>query len=123
MSWIRFWRAIAIATIGELKTLIRDTAKNDSFDFTPTAIGPILAQAGNWRQSWTEMFKSLLSMAKAAKGCKKDKKNAKGSYASVRFPDNSEEYMVIFFAPPCPPKTARFLIYDFKIVRSKLRNK
>jgi len=36
---------MTIMTVDELKTLIRNTSKNDIFDFTPTALAPILALA------------------------------------------------------------------------------
>jgi len=105
-------------TVGELKSLIRNTSKNDIFDFTPTAIGPILGLVESWQKDWTELFKKLLWRIKAGKSCKKDKGNKNGMYMSLPFSTDNKKFMVIFYDPPCPSKTERYLIYDFKIVKN-----
>lgn len=108
-------------TVDELKTLIRNTSKNDIFDFTPTALAPILALAESWQQEWTEIFKTILKRIKTGKDSKKDKNVKNGMYIPLPFPKNNKEFMVVFFTPLCLPETKRFLIYDFKIAKKELK--
>jgi len=104
-------------TAGELKELIRNTSKNDIFDFTTTATGPILNLVESWQQDWTELFKKLLERIKTGKSYKKDNHNENGMYMSLPFPKNNQEFMVIFYTSS-PNNPARFLIYDFKIINN-----
>jgi len=104
-------------TVDELKELIRNTSKNDIFNFTPTAISPILNLVENWQQDWTGLFKKLLERIKTGKGFKKDSHNKNGMYMSLPFPKNNQEFMVIFYTSYLAEPT-RFLIYDFKIINN-----
>ena len=119
MNWIIFLWTITAVTVNELETLIRDTSKNDIFDFTTTAITPILALAKDWQQNWTEMFKKILERVKTEKGYNKDKGPKNGTYTSLPFPEKNKEFMVIFFIPADLRETKRFLVYDFKIAEKK----
>jgi len=114
-----FLRVIAIVTVDDLKALIRNAVKNDIFDFTTTAITPILALAESWQPDWTELFKKLLRRIKAGKGCKKDESYNNGMYVALPFSMKNREFMVIFYTPQCLHGTKRFLIYGFRIVKTK----
>jgi len=119
MRWINFLRVIATVTVIELKTLLRNTSKNDIFDFAASALAPILNTTENWQETWVIMFKKLLARIKTGKGYEKDKAFENGMYVSLPFPETNMTAMVIFFIPSQMSKTGRFLIYDFKIVTGK----
>jgi len=104
-------------TVDKLKDFIRNIAKNNIFDFTPTAVEPILKSAGNWQQDRMELFNKILKRIKTGKGYKKDSHNKNGMYMPLPFPENNQEFMVVFYTSN-PAKPERFLIYDFKIVNN-----
>ena len=103
-------------TLDNLETLIRNTITNDIFDFTVTAIEPMLDLAEDWQQDWTIIFQQILKRIKAGK-YSPDYKNANGKYALL--PINKKEFMVIFFKLPQPHQNERYLIYDFRIHKKK----
>jgi len=103
-------------TLDGLKALIRNTTRNDNFDFAITAIEPILGLAGSWKQDWTTIFQQILKRIKAGK-YSPDSKNANGKYALL--PITKKEFMVIFFKLPQPHQKKRYLIYDFRIYKKK----
>jgi len=117
MNWIMFWRVTAIMTVDKLKDLIRNTAKNNIFDFSPSAVGQILKSSENWQQDWTELFNKILKRIKTGKDYKKDSHNKDGMYMPLPFPENNQEFMVVFYTSN-PIKPERLLIYDFKIINN-----
>ena len=98
-------------TLGQVKDFIRNVQKNDKFDFSVTAIGPILALADSWQENWTTIFKRILARINKGEGYN-DARNKNGKYMTL--PINNKESMVIFFGPP---QASRYLIYGFKIIK------
>ena len=96
-----------------LKDFIKDTRKNDCFDFSPAAIGAILKLAERWQEKWTTVFKRILIRIKTGRWLD-DAENADGKY--VPLPISDKEDMAVFFKPS---QGARYLIYGLKIMEKK----
>jgi hypothetical protein len=100
--------------LDNLKELIRESNKNDCFDYTPSSIGNILDYAGSWQQDWTTVFKQILRRVKNGKQYYQDNAKSNGKY--VTLPVNHEKNMVVFFQSQ---SNERYQIYEFKILAIK----
>jgi len=107
MNLIKFWRAIIIMPLDELKRYIKESEKN--FVYSKDSLKKILKGAECWKYDWVNTFKRLLIRIKKGQGAL-DHNNEKGRI--VNDPLSGNRFMAVFFEPR--PEGSYF-IYDFKL--------
>jgi len=98
--------------LDELKAIIRDSCRKDSFDYREASVADVLKYADSWRHEWTIIYKRILARIKEGQGYE-DKANKNGKY--MLLPVSPEKNMVIFFESK---PDGRYDIYQFKILPS-----
>jgi len=96
------------------KSYIQSTCREDVFDYKVKALGKILAWGSKWQPDSIELFRNIITKIKAGKG-EPDKNPLKKNGKYISRPGVTGKYMTIFFEPPQPPTTQKFIIYDFAI--------
>jgi hypothetical protein len=97
----------------ELKDYIRSTQENDGFEYTEDSLKKILNGADRWSKDWLQVFRNSLRRIKNGHGMQ-DGVNNDGKV--VALPMGNKKGMMIFFTEQ---SKGRFLIYDFKIGKTK----
>ena len=100
--------------LDDLKNVIRESCKNDCFDYTEESLKKILKGTDGWAESWIKVFKLNLKRIKQGRGAQ-DGTNNEGKVVALPLPDKKNCMMVFFTLT----SKKRFMIYDFKIDKIK----